>query len=209
MADLPIIFSGPMIRALIEGRKTQTRRLRFDNHGRLSVWGKLADAWRIAGERDHRLWVRETWCEFLDHHDGMGDCVYYRANQLVETKAGKEHRERCGVHWRPSIHMPRRASRLTLTVTDTKIERLQDISEEDARAEGARRFDDIPVDRAHLPHQADRWSMTTPAHTGECLRTAEEAFANYWIALHGPTAWDENPEVVPISFTVEQRNIDA
>jgi uncharacterized protein YhfF len=92
---------------------------------------------------------------------------------------------------RPSIHMPRWASRLTLTVTEVRVQRLQEISEEDARDEGA----------GLLLHEHEYWDGDP-----DCYR---KLFRVLWTAIHGPAAWDANPEVVALSFTVERRNIDA
>lgn len=96
---------------------------------------------------------------------------------------------------RPSIHMPRWASRLTLTVTATKLERLQDISEDDAIAEGISWSDDYEG-----------------YHTEDCRhfhgRSAARSFEQLWEHLHGPDAWAANPELVCPSFTVAVGNID-
>ena len=106
----------------------------------------------------------------------------------------------------PSIHMPRWASRLTLVVTETKIERLQAISDQDAMAEGAKYFPDIRPD----PQSRDnRWSMESPSSTDHCLSTPYWAFANFWNKLHGDRAWEVNPEVVAMSLVVHRQNIDA
>lgn len=199
MRDRPILFSAPMVRAVLDGRKTQTRRL-AEKNGKPSRWTTL--------EPETRLWVRETW-QTTQFHKPV-----YRADACDQSGA-RWHSIQPGdpdgeVHWRPSIHMPRWASRLTLVVTDVRIERLQDISEDDARAEGARRFDDIPLDPFHTryPAGAPRWSMQSPADTGECLGTARFAFANYWIKLHGDDAWLSNPEVVAITFDPIRENIE-
>ena len=93
--------------------------------------------------------------------------------------------------WRPSIHMPRWASRLTLIVTATKIERLQKIANADAIAEGC---------GVSLDHP-------TPERTREPFPV--EAFKTLWMKLHGADAWDDNPEVVALTFTVHKANIDA
>ena len=113
--ERPIIFSGPMIRAILEGRKTQTRRIVKPNClSKLSPYGRTGD----------RLWVRETW-----GHNPEGPGYVYRSDGDFDMKFH-------GDRWRPSIHMPRWASRITLEVTGVRVERLQDINEEDALAEG-------------------------------------------------------------------------
>ena len=189
MADRPIIFSGPMVRALLAGRKTMTRRLATSPLARC----KPGD----------RLWVRETFS-----YDGL-DCD--RGGILPPWYWADGNPE--GGDWtkpRPSIHMPRWASRLTLIVTANRIERLNDISPADAMAEGAKRFDDIPISKyqSQYPTNADRWSMEEPGDTGECLSSARTAFGAYWIKLHSGDSWDANPEVVALTFRVERRNID-
>ena len=169
MKELPILFSGPMVRALLDGRKTQTRRIvkssrawpigfiggrgdrddpscyGFEDFNSGEWWTLKADGSADMnqipspyGRVGDRLWVRETWGEFIDTDiiDGqtheLGRDTLYRAD-------GENH-QRC-TPWRPSIHMPRWASRLTLEVTDVRVERLQDISEEDAIAEGVESID--------------------------------------------------------------------
>ena len=146
MSERPILFSGPMVRAILEGRKTQTRRVlkpsaylrRYNDERRLNLSeAQLLDAKAHAarvnigrglpspcGAPGDTLWVRETWAP---SRFKAGDPNYaYRADG-----------EREGVgRWRPSIHMPRRASRLTLRIKSVRVERLQEISQGDAQAEG-------------------------------------------------------------------------
>jgi hypothetical protein len=190
MVDRSVIFSAPMVRALIEGRKTMTRRLAWrelkDDAGRFI--GQVPSPWQKVQPGD-RLWVRESIgrkpASFLGIQATNGvEAAFYVAdgNDLVN-----EHEFGLCPWWKqkqslPSIHMPRWASRLTLTVTATKIERLQAITHDDALAEGVGIF----------PH-----SMS-----------AQKRFAELWASLHGPQSWDANPEVVAIRFAVEQRNID-
>ena len=167
MTEKPILFSGPMVRAILEGKKTQTRRTvkGWPNAG-TSEWQLLGfsdgvAAFRSAGERIEikapysvgtRLWVRETWGVGTrpDPGDGWVDGIEYRADVEYIADPSRDflrlHRVETppGVYlgdirpgWRPSIHMPRWASRISLLVTDVRCQRLQDITEEDARAEGA------------------------------------------------------------------------
>ena len=126
MSDHPIIFSGPMVRSLLDGRKTQTRRVL-----KPQPQGEQPKNWTRANDKavryapGDRLYVREA----INKVSTPGDVVY-----RADFEAGGN--DGAGLGWRPSIHMPRWASRLTLTVTDVRVQRLQDISEEDARAEG-------------------------------------------------------------------------
>lgn len=195
MTDRPIIYSAPMIRALLAGRKRMTRRLVWKEDGAVSIgYGRelAAKGWKIE-RRDgtysyawkptpwqrvrpgDRLWVRES----LRH--AAGKWTYAADDAAVtllstdprvpEMIAWAHHQERTII---PSIHMPRWASRIALTVTETRIEPLQDISAEDAEAEGV---------------QCDMSPRTFIDH-----------FRNLWVRLHGPTSWKANPEVVVITF---------
>jgi hypothetical protein len=143
----PILFSGPMVRAILAGTKTQTRRLvkpaphAMCSHvepfrGEGGGWIAGDNSGRIFqcpfGIPGDRLWVRETWA-------WSGDTDVHRKDRQkrgdVWWRADEKHNAP-NVRWRPSIHMPRWASRLTLEVESVRVERLQDITEEDARAEG-------------------------------------------------------------------------
>ena len=154
MAERPIIFSAPMVRAILAGRKTMTRR--------------LATSPLRKCEPGDLLWVRETWAP---------------SDPVPAYKADNPNSDGWG--WRPSIHMPRSASRITLRVTAVRVERLQDISEEDATAEG--------VNPAVAGRS--RWNYPIYSH-----RTG---FVRLWNELHGEHAWLGNPEVVAISFVRE------
>ncbi len=123
MKERPIMFSGEMVRAILEGRKTQTRRVWKRPELRKADW-EIGDS-SIAcpyGEVGDRLWVRETWC---GGQHGMP--VHYKASWT-------EHEY--GPAWKPSIHMPRKYSRITLEITGVRVERVQDMSVEDAINEG-------------------------------------------------------------------------
>lgn len=195
MADRPIIFSAPMVRALLEGRKTQTRRVLNPPYGTLEY---LRDGtWRpicftfFPGDR---LYVREAHSLHNAHgterHDGkrwgpwggLPTAVSPDGEQIAYYREGFD---RCGFSsWRPSIHMPRWASRLTLTVTDVRVQRLQEISRGDAMGEGC-----------PFPNMA---KGPNPV----------EWFSGLWNSLHGPEAWAANPWVVALTFTVQHVNID-
>jgi hypothetical protein len=137
--DRPILFSGPMINALLEGRKTQTRRaIKIDADciepheelpGEFAPWKngeRLSTILCPYGYADCELWVREThYVWTAGNVDGSGRRIAYRATDPDSPCT-----------WTPSIHMPRWASRLTLRITDVRVERLQEISADDADAEG-------------------------------------------------------------------------
>lgn len=202
MADRPILFSEPMIVALLSGRKTQTRRLikpRGKHRPSLfdGTWSDsyILDAgnesWRqvdIPIKLGDRLWVRETWAPLsaLTHKDPGGQALadggFYRADGgTVDGEISK---------WLPSIFMPRHASRLVLTVTEVRVERLQKISEVDAEAEGVRAFpfrDEI---------------------TGALSESFVFAYSMLWDRINGEGSWNANPWVVAYTFTVHHGNID-
>jgi hypothetical protein len=233
MKERPILFSAPMVRALLEGRKTQTRRVikpqpKIDESGNFcwNGWnygqnfdGPLIQA--IAspipssrtkrvlcpyGKPGDRLWVRETWAL-------TGRCADARVAdyQIPEVSlidnliffADADAYDVSTQSWRASIHMPRWASRINLEITGIRVERLTDISEEGAMAEGAKKFDDLPS--IHPYGQDSRWSMEAPTSTDECLGSARMAFANFWIKINGEESWSATPWV----WVIELKRITA
>lgn len=223
MKDHPVIFSAPMVLALIAGRKTMTRRLAWracdvcgvatgtcNGHHKPSPWQRVKPG--------DVLWVKENW-----RIDGAGSRVSAtacRPHRAIEYRAdGYDPISWCE---RSSMFMPRWASRLTLEVTAVKIERLQDITEEDARAEGMT-FTDfgtyIPPGTASVdggktmhpfkPHQHNGWHAGDAAAPDQCAPDAVGAFANLWSRLHSPESWTSNPELACLTFTAHQQNIDA
>ena len=179
MKERPILFSGPMVRAILDGRKTMTRRVvkpqpivicgkdgrAFMSHNP-THYDDGSTAWTVAhrdtenghniytkcpyGQPGDRLWVRETWAtsKFMDKRapsetKDKGLPFWFRADNSVmftgATTGGTDFMERG--RWRPSIHMPRWASRIALEITAVRVERVQDITEADARAEGINNVD--------------------------------------------------------------------
>jgi len=229
MRDIPIIFSAPMVRALLDGRKTQTRHLvpqppaecginymlgeeswlpiekRTPVRRAFEAWtgplfqnrppGHLCGSFDITPRfqpRD-RLWVRENWKPHSSFagtkpRDMPAGEVFYMADGGYAPS---------NTPWVPCIHMPRWASRLTLLVEQVRIERLQDISEKDAKAEGVT-ADEDPFWR---PSATDPDSGGNPSH-----RTSFECL---WNSINGADAWDANPWVVALTFRVIRSNIDA
>ena len=167
MKERPIIFSAPMVRAILEGRKTQTRRILKD--------GKIRFALR------DRLWVRESFQLKID-----GGALYYA------TAAS-----RSALKWKPSIHMPQSLSRITLEVTAVEVERLQSISEEDAKAEGMKEF---PCLGPHRGASATFWSGGDGKTDDGAAFTPRGAFERIWSKINGDASWDANPWVVAITF---------
>lgn len=171
--ERPILFSGPMVRALLDGRKTQTRRV-VNPQPATSSDGRACGPIRCPyGAPGDTLWVRETWCSY------MPGSVRYRADGHNDA----------GWTWRPSIFMPRWASRLTLRVYGVRVERVQQITQADARAEGV-------VDTSGA------WGdLTDTDRAGP--RGAFEALWNSINAERG-FGWDVNPWVWVVSFELEK-----
>jgi hypothetical protein len=208
MADRPILFSAPMIDALLAGRKTQTRRLcRPANEAHLTHIVQIdvpsKPGWFGDEEGDvlffsgyapgDRLWVREAWRTHKAYDD------------LKPTDMGGEEaiwpeldRDNCDYHgrYRHGRFMPRWASRLTLIVTDVRVERLQDCSESDAWAEGLARH---PVADAAFIVVGDR---------SFAADSATYCYRQLWEHINGEGSWAENPWVVALSFDVRMGNID-
>ena len=193
MTERPILFIAPMVRAILEGRKTQTRRA--VNWDRQKI-----DGFSYVQPGD-RLWVRETFA--LEDATGFPETIptdgrpvkrieypewievtfaRYRATEYADLACGHEKCEGgpCQHPWSPSILMPRWASRITREITDVRFQRLQEITEEDAQAEG---FDPKICD--DLPD----W-------------TAKESFQIYWNSIYAKRGlgWDSNPWVRALSF---------
>ena len=220
MTDKPIIFSGPMVRAIIDGRKTMTRRVLKPQpdptlpaagcelvEGKwclLSGWdGSICGIVNVPYAIGDRLWAREG-CLFTpalitpDGEDGMTayhPSVWYRAD-------GDCPRQNDYTFSRSSRHMPKWASRLTLIVEGVKVERLHDISEEDAKAEGAHRRGRIGDDPMH-----PEWTMTGDGWRND---TPLGAFKFFWDSINAKRGygWSENPWVVAVSFRPVAANID-
>lgn len=178
MTERPILFSGPMVRAILEGRKTMTRRvIKPQPTGAADVQYRVAAAvtMPVSGRQqvcpygrvgDH-LWVRETWAPHT--WPPTGPSYQYAADDQYPAPE----------RWRPSIHMPRAASRITLEVLNARVERLHDISEEDAKAEGVT-------------------LKGTSRYDGE----ARDAFEALWCGINGADSWEANHWVWVIGFKV-------
>lgn len=217
MADItayPIIFSAPMVCALLDGRKTQTRRL-AKRPGPASMGHWLPSPWRRRHDKFHAgerpwLWVRET-CSAVEKHDGL-DAVRYDADQVwraIDNTQEAADQWLNLFHYRdvrgatvPSIHMPKWASRISLRVTDMRIERLQDISVDDAWAEGVER-------KSKKVRQMWLYGASQGERSDIYRRAAKWEFQDLWDSIHGAGAWDANPEVVVTEFEVHQQNIGS
>lgn len=204
MKERPILFSSPMVRALLDGTKTQTRRVMKPQPRRVDGGVPFGDApaWAHAmpgsavmrcpyGKRGDRLWVREAY-RFLGVHDHVpprevsSGPVWYEAQDDVPfhpSEFGK---------LRPSMFMPRWASRITLEVTGVRVERLQDISEADAIAEGVDRFPGLRLD-----DDAAAFNRIGP-FDNDSFPIAR--YAVLWESINGPKSWDANPWVWAVEF---------
>ena len=237
MKERPILFSAPMVRAILEGRKTVTRRVvkpqpspghewagwcvssttKADEGKAVWAVGRssyLTDAHRVRcpyGQPGDRLWVKETFFawgrwetrysakkgrdewHFIDMTQECGKDYLYAADGVSNTQAFVKRRSSVvPVYWkRPAIFMPRHASRITLEVTGVRVERLQDISESDAIAEGMRQMRD----------GSGCWvGREGPGKLVTLWPTARCAFRDLWESINGAGSWDANPCVWVIEF---------
>lgn len=184
MTERPILFSAPMVRAILDGRKTQTRRV------------LKPPMMRVPYAPGDTLWVRET---FATHF--MAENRIYPKGQghawgspIYGATYGAALNPQCEGFspWRPSIHMPRWASRITLRVTDVRVQRVQEISEGDVYAEGA-------ITDEWLEWREDAGNVGLPE--GSRIQSERDVFQNLWNSLHGiETCWDANPWVAAITF---------
>ncbi len=185
--ERPIIFSSPMVRAILAGTKTMTRRVVkrqperevdewvycYADHLNRAVYSpgtlkKGIHPWAVScpyGVPGDRLWVRETWGEDLE------EFIYYRADDPTNPRVEK---------WRPPIHMPRWASRITLEITAVRVQRAAVISAEDALAEGIEEY-------ARQNGLTGQWVT---------------AFARLWDEINARRGypWESNPFVWALSF---------
>lgn len=239
MKERPILFSGPMVRALLAGAKTQTRRVvkpsaqfrAWDSEPRHAYDAIVADdmfaaAFLVAGDHGFtdwvpcphgkpgdRLWIRETWQKFAYGYDpiplnrfggnfapfvGVCNGVPLRWRACYAADGPLEHPIDGPARWRPSIHMPRWASRITLEVTGVRVERLQNISEDDAKAEG------LKVTGPTV-NSAGEVIDDRPGYLGygSLWHDPRRAFETIWDSINGKRApWASNPWVWALEFKV-------
>ncbi|HFQ6394209.1 hypothetical protein G9H14_08965 [Klebsiella pneumoniae] len=229
MKERGMIFNGEMVRAILDGRKTQTRRIIKWKQTRFTEIGEREDGskWPWSEDAEHacdfwhpcpfgavgdRIWVRETWgvvSHELDEdgrirpwtpdrpatviHEMPFGNGYYSGHAIYAADGdftwgdddGYEDGRSC---WKPSIHMPKAASRILLEITDVRVERLNAISEEDARAEGI-------IDGGCL-----NCGEPEPCGCANPEPDATDAFAYLWQSIYGQESWNANPWVWVISF---------
>lgn len=214
--ERPILFSAPMVRAILSGAKTQTRRVvkfpawmqdadggqspeiphQFDGYQDMIpvTAGHVESYCRCPyGKPGQRLWVRETWAPVSTFDPSPETGAFYRADYLDDPHGpdGEKSPEGRYRTWKPSIYMPRWASRIDIEITGVRVERLQEISPEDAIAEGC------------CPSQGSGFD------DADTLRRAAEivggpyprgVFADLWQSINGPDSWAANPWVWVIEF---------
>jgi len=197
--ERPILMSAPMVCALIEGRKTQTRRVvalrefgpsdtlgyQWHFRDRRGLWNDISTERLLElcpyGVPGDRLWVRETWhhedASCFDPKCGQPTHIFYRVTEPYPES----------IRWRPSIFMPRWASRITLEITEVRVQRVQETSEEDARAEGV----DITTGRIDAIANCE----TEP-------KNLREVYGRLWDFLNAKSgySWASDPWVWVIGF---------
>lgn len=219
MAERGIIFSAAMVRALLEGRKTQTRRLlnpqpkvfpidvdgtpcevgclHVEGEPRPRIFtGRALTAQTLPHAVGDRLYVRESWSHTWE---GVWDIATARRAGGAGVIFMADGPNPGAKYW-PSIHMPREFSRLTLLVTGVRVQRLQDISEADAIAEGLIEYEPTDEDPAEFAY----------VEGGDIWNDGRGAYAALWNSLHTTpgTRWEDNPWIYAVTFDVRRGNID-
>lgn len=219
MKERGMIFNADMVRAILDGRKTQTRRPIKWKQTRFTEIGEREDGskWPWSEDAEHacdfwhpcpfgavgdRIWVRETFQGPLFDYDLMDNyckahtpfekpefCVYKADGVPAPEFYDADYELHCC--WRPSIHMPRWASRILLEITDVRVERLNAISEEDAEAEG--------IDMEALYDSQDCYDCIAD-HNMTGRPTVTGAFKYLWESIYGEEGWKSNPWVWVIEF---------
>lgn len=203
MKERPILFSAPMVRALLAGTKTQTRRVvklkpwhQIEERDDGSPWPWMHDNDRDAdhwlpcpfGQPGDRLWVRESWspdppCDGTWGYTAWAGCREGQISGVPDRFRSANHciyaADWSGtpLRWTPSIHMPRWASRITLEITGVRVERLNDISDADAIAEGV---ESLPMATRQATPKLD--------------------YRYLWESINGVGSWEANPYVWVVSF---------
>lgn len=178
--EKPILFSGEMVLAILEGRKTQTRRIM-----KPQPWEAMEpdrsrlDYHCVYGQRRGRLWIKETFCPSFANDDESVNGYCYRA-----THNGPD-----PLRWKPAIFMPREASRIMLEITGIRVQRVQEITEEDAKAEGMEPL--LHVEGLYAGWKGDAFKGKLNHRDG---------FRFIWEKINGQKAWEENPWVWVIEF---------
>lgn len=222
MKERPILFSTPMVEATLDGRKKQTRRIvkpqplqHFRKDDSVIIYERTPGNWEVKDKNSNDsfsrldsfkcpygvvgdiLWVRETFSfapltkESKEHYPELSEYIYKAGSKFVNVK------------WKPAIHMPKKAARIWLQITDVRVERLHDISEQDAEKEGieTKRYyspDSNFCTRDYLskPHEDGFWSGFC-VNDGKQFRTS---FESLWKSINGNDSWESNPWVWVVEF---------
>jgi len=229
MTERPIIFSAPMVRAILAGRKTQTRRIvkwqrnedlnlsfsslepeniggnrwTLSSRDGMGCWNVRAHAHCPFGVPGDRLWVREAHAFTTGIDSAPLNTVIYRADDPSDQWAWnrKSRQDTPRSPWRPSIHMPRWASRITLEVERIRVQRVQDISDEDIEKEG------IGASRVVAGDARCGCSWRYGVDGKHFALSPDQAFSELWDSIHGPGAWDRNDWVWAVTFRRVERGL--
>lgn len=229
MKERPILFNGAMVRAVLNGSKTQTRRMLSPRHLELiGLAARAGECYPLESGQQHansqsyyrefcpfgavgdRLWVRES---FFEHgrYEGGGydpeDSYFVSDKQVLYPSDGvtRPTQRKREDFWRsrPSIHMPRWASRITLEITGVRVERLQDINHDDSYAEGIHTevWDQTVVARNYRESDAffQFWSEDMD-HYVEMDELYRQSFGSLWQSIYGEESWQANPWVWVVEF---------
>jgi hypothetical protein len=202
MKPSPILMTGVNVRAILEGRKTQTRRI---------IKG---DVWK---EGSGLFWTGDKFTYELSAPNGTDVCPFGRAGDELYVKetfkpnpyvsceyiyrATEKEPDRYPGPWKPSIFMPRAASRITLVIQSVRVERLQDISEEDTIAEGIEKSSKFPT------HWHCYSKQMVPENGGEyvAFQNPINSYKSLWESINGPGSWNLNPYVWVLEFTRKEK----
>lgn len=206
--ERPILFSTPMVQAILDGRKTQTRRIvkpqplqHFRKDDSVLIYERTPGNWEVKDKHSNDgfsrldsfkcpygtvgdvLWVRETWCEAVIDEDGTSE-YFYKAD--FDDGSDIE----AGLKYKPSIHMPKKACRIYLEITKIKIERLQNINESDADKEGVEFGRQTVVCMGFKNYLSNEFG----------LGASTASFKTLWQSINGEQSWESNPWVWVIEF---------
>ena len=204
MKERPVLFSTEMVRAILDGRKTMTRRVlkgfpqqnpswefrriheyAFSKLGTQAYFQDIESGDGVYGVKcpygqiGDVLWVREAFCYDFDYDD-EGDKIIHKSDVCYKASGSEPFEGK----WRPSIFMPRSASRISLRITNIRVEQLNDITEEDAKSEGVTLRQGIDPANPNFTHA---WRF---------------AFCKLWESINGKGSWEKNPWVWVIEFEV-------
>lgn len=214
MNERPILFSAPMVRAILAETKTQTRRVVKQQ----PVYdGRFAGGWKMAGNNGHeaatcspliaelcpygqpgdRLWVRESFCPIYPQDPSYNGGRPIEYDYQATYKHGDRLGDLIGIQkkWKPSIHMPRAVSRITLEITGVRVERLQDISEADAISEGIEEGVPATGTDVRIWKNYSHSKQRTP-----WLVCPLNSYFSLWESINGPGSWEANPWVWVVGF---------